>query len=99
MHGDVVAGRRQPGVSASPLAAGRSVARSVADNVRLGRPEAGPLEIRGKYCLLPRSYVNGITQSRSRTPQQAMSYAYLFKYIIIGDTGVGKSCLLLQVCF
>jgi len=25
-----------------------------------------------------------------------MSYAYLFKYIIIGDTGVGKSCLLLQ---
>lgn len=26
-----------------------------------------------------------------------MSYAYLFKYIIIGDTGVGKSCLLLQV--
>jgi GTPase SAR1 family protein len=25
-----------------------------------------------------------------------MSYHYLFKYIIIGDTGVGKSCLLLQ---
>ncbi|KAK9927624.1 hypothetical protein M0R45_024800 [Rubus argutus] len=25
-----------------------------------------------------------------------MSYAYLFKCIIIGDTGVGKSCLLLQ---
>ncbi|KAI3992157.1 hypothetical protein MKX01_015048 [Papaver californicum] len=25
-----------------------------------------------------------------------MSYAHLFKYIIIGDTGVGKSCLLLQ---
>ncbi|CAH8656692.1 unnamed protein product [Schistosoma rodhaini] len=25
-----------------------------------------------------------------------MSYAYLFKYIIIGDTAVGKSCLLLQ---
>lgn len=24
------------------------------------------------------------------------AYAYLFKYIIIGDTGVGKSCLLLQ---
>jgi Ras-related protein Rab-2A len=24
------------------------------------------------------------------------SYEYLFKYIIIGDTGVGKSCLLLQ---
>ncbi|XP_020183018.1 ras-related protein Rab-2-A-like [Aegilops tauschii subsp. strangulata] len=25
-----------------------------------------------------------------------MSYAHLFKYIIIGDVGVGKSCLLLQ---
>ncbi|XP_059749930.1 ras-related protein Rab-2A-like [Balaenoptera ricei] len=25
-----------------------------------------------------------------------MAYAYLFKYVIIGDTGVGKSCLLLQ---
>ena len=25
-----------------------------------------------------------------------MSYAYLFKYIIVGDSGVGKSCLLLQ---
>jgi len=25
-----------------------------------------------------------------------MSYSYLFKFIIIGDTGVGKSCLLLQ---
>lgn len=25
-----------------------------------------------------------------------MAFAYLFKYIVIGDTGVGKSCLLLQ---
>jgi Ras-related protein Rab-2A len=25
-----------------------------------------------------------------------MSYSYLFKYIILGDTAVGKSCLLLQ---
>ena len=25
-----------------------------------------------------------------------MSFAYMFKFIIIGDTGVGKSCLLLQ---
>jgi len=25
-----------------------------------------------------------------------MAYAYVFKYIIIGDTGVGKSCLLLR---
>jgi len=28
--------------------------------------------------------------------RRIMSYSYLFKYIIIGDTGVGKSCLLLQ---
>jgi len=25
-----------------------------------------------------------------------MSYEYIFKYIIIGDSGVGKSCILLQ---
>ena len=25
-----------------------------------------------------------------------MSYTYIFKFIIIGDTGVGKSCLLLK---
>jgi small GTP-binding protein len=25
-----------------------------------------------------------------------LPYKYLFKYIIVGDTGVGKSCLLLQ---
>ncbi|CAN6279021.1 unnamed protein product, partial [Urochloa humidicola] len=31
-----------------------------------------------------------------RSDPPRMSYAYLFKYIIIGDTGVGKSCLLLQ---
>ena len=24
------------------------------------------------------------------------SYAYVFKYIIVGDSAVGKSCLLLQ---
>lgn len=33
----------------------------------------------------------------SQTEKNAtMSYDYMFKYIIIGDTGVGKSCLLLQ---
>ncbi|KAI9112931.1 hypothetical protein K1719_016053 [Acacia pycnantha] len=26
-----------------------------------------------------------------------MSYSYLFKTILVGDIGVGKSCLLLQV--
>lgn len=33
---------------------------------------------------------------RKKEERIIMSYAYLFKYIIIGDTGVGKSCLLLQ---
>ena len=31
-----------------------------------------------------------------RRAAAAVAYACLFKYIIIGDTGVGKSCLLLQ---
>merc|ERR1712188_107759 len=38
--------------------------------------------------------MGGRDKKRSAAP--TMSYAYLFKYIIIGDTGVGKSCLLLQ---
>jgi len=29
-------------------------------------------------------------------PQRALPYKFLFKYIIVGDTAVGKSCLLLQ---
>merc|ERR1712070_672699 len=29
-------------------------------------------------------------------PSQALPYTYLFTYIIVGDTAVGKSCLLLQ---
>ncbi|XP_038509509.1 ras-related protein Rab-2A-like isoform X1 [Canis lupus familiaris] len=40
------------------------------------------------------------SRRRSRVPWHraavAVAYAYLFRYIIIGDTGVGKSCLLLQ---
>eukprot|EP00727_Mastigamoeba_balamuthi_P012805 m51a1_g8147 putative ras-related protein rab-2a (206) ;mRNA; f:39518-40943 len=30
------------------------------------------------------------------TPKVTLPYRYLFKYIIVGDTAVGKSCLLLQ---
>lgn len=37
-----------------------------------------------------------ITAAARLNQAEIMSYAYLFKYIIIGDTGVGKSCLLLQ---
>ncbi len=38
------------------------------------------------------------------TSQGPYNYSYIFKYIIIGDMGVGKSCLLHQftekkVCF
>lgn len=35
-------------------------------------------------------------EHQQQQQQKNMSYSYLFKYIIIGDTGVGKSCLLLQ---
>ena len=28
--------------------------------------------------------------------QQSFRYSYIFKYIIVGDSSVGKSCLLLQ---
>merc|ERR1711878_249593 len=38
----------------------------------------------------------GLTSALFQHRAVAMSYSYLFKYIIIGDTGVGKSCLLLQ---
>jgi len=37
------------------------------------------------------------SQSQPSTPPvQFLPYKYLFKYIIVGDIGVGKSCLLLQ---
>jgi len=32
----------------------------------------------------------------TQAPARALPYKYLFKYIIVGDTAVGKSCLLLQ---
>ncbi len=36
-------------------------------------------------------YINSLTRK-----EFTMSYSFLFKYIIIGDTSVGKSCLLMQ---
>eukprot|EP01119_Soliformovum_irregulare_P010009 TRINITY_DN2424_c0_g1_i1.p1 TRINITY_DN2424_c0_g1~~TRINITY_DN2424_c0_g1_i1.p1 ORF type:complete len:133 (-),score=4.38 TRINITY_DN2424_c0_g1_i1:463-861(-) len=39
---------------------------------------------------------NSNTRNENRLNSRIMSYDYLFKYIIIGDSGVGKSCLLLQ---
>ena len=36
-------------------------------------------------------YINSLTRK-----EFSMSYSFLFKYIIIGDTSVGKSCLLMQ---
>eukprot|EP01122_Echinamoeba_exundans_P006395 TRINITY_DN1788_c1_g1_i1.p1 TRINITY_DN1788_c1_g1~~TRINITY_DN1788_c1_g1_i1.p1 ORF type:complete len:210 (-),score=60.08 TRINITY_DN1788_c1_g1_i1:126-755(-) len=35
-------------------------------------------------------------QQAATQPARAMPYKFLFKYIIVGDTAVGKSCLLLQ---
>jgi Ras-related protein Rab-2A len=38
----------------------------------------------------------GNPPARPPTAVQTLPYKYLFKYIIVGDTAVGKSCLLLQ---
>jgi len=35
-------------------------------------------------------------EQKPNIPQRQLPYKYLFKYIIVGDTAVGKSCLLLQ---
>ncbi|KAK1932018.1 Ras-related protein RABB1c [Phytophthora citrophthora] len=51
------------------------------------------------FQLAPHRVATSCTVHRRLEPRhnfEPMSYAYLFKYIIIGDTGVGKSCLLLQ---
>lgn len=38
----------------------------------------------------------GAPPARTTALSQPLPYKYLFKYIIVGDTAVGKSCLLLQ---
>eukprot|EP01100_Stratorugosa_tubuloviscum_P011808 TRINITY_DN5365_c0_g2_i1.p1 TRINITY_DN5365_c0_g2~~TRINITY_DN5365_c0_g2_i1.p1 ORF type:complete len:204 (+),score=78.71 TRINITY_DN5365_c0_g2_i1:109-720(+) len=38
----------------------------------------------------------GGQEATNITPNTTPSYKHLFKYIIVGDTAVGKSCLLLQ---
>merc|ERR1712232_1369932 len=38
----------------------------------------------------------GDDPSKPSAAVQSLPYKYLFKYIIVGDTAVGKSCLLLQ---
>jgi Ras-related protein Rab-2A len=53
-------------------------------------------------CLIYSSYLSQNKQRAKDQPHQRkegdkkMSYAYQLKFIIIGDTCVGKSCLLLQ---
>jgi len=42
------------------------------------------------------SCCGGDAAQRPSTGVQSLPYKYLFKYIIVGDTAVGKSCLLLQ---
>ena len=46
------------------------------------------------FSLLPLSLAHNKDLSKKKHIKSKNSY--LFKYIIIGDTGVGKSCLLLQ---
>eukprot|EP00028_Trichosphaerium_sp_Am-I-7-wt_P000763 CAMPEP_0168522382 /NCGR_PEP_ID=MMETSP0405-20121227/9315_1 /TAXON_ID=498012 /ORGANISM="Trichosphaerium sp, Strain Am-I-7 wt" /LENGTH=206 /DNA_ID=CAMNT_0008543975 /DNA_START=19 /DNA_END=639 /DNA_ORIENTATION=+ len=42
------------------------------------------------------SCCSGNSTTPQNLPQRQLPYQYLFKYIIVGDTAVGKSCLLLQ---
>jgi len=35
-------------------------------------------------------------QPPAKAPQRNLPYKFLFKYIIVGETGVGKTCLLVQ---
>jgi len=37
-----------------------------------------------------------VVDKQVQIPQRTLPYKHLFKYIIVGDTAVGKSCLLLQ---
>jgi len=39
---------------------------------------------------------NAPSETVTKTTPKNLPYKYLFKYIIVGDTAVGKSCLLLQ---
>ena len=39
---------------------------------------------------------SGSTNSSANSSGGPYNYSYIFKYIIIGDMGVGKSCLLHQ---
>jgi len=48
------------------------------------------LPVLGNYPAPP------LMNQGAQPPDDACGVQYLFKYIIIGDTGVGKSCLLLQ---
>ena len=50
-------------------------------------------ELRGRVPSLHRATHVHVTSS---LVTRVLCEQYLFKYIIIGDTGVGKSCLLLQ---
>ncbi|CAN6273250.1 unnamed protein product, partial [Urochloa humidicola] len=82
------AARRESSLLFLPLQASTRV-----DSNRIESPGT-----RRRISSLPRSHRQRRRRRdrpiRSNPPR--MSYAYLFKYIIIGDTGVGKSCLLLQ---
>lgn len=83
-------------LSASPLRAGASAEPPPP-------PPASPVS-RGARTPLPRPDVAlppGKLPSHQQPPSATMAtapynYSYIFKYIIIGDMGVGKSCLLHQ---
>ncbi|RXH94851.1 hypothetical protein DVH24_024535 [Malus domestica] len=61
----------------------------------LAFPEPFPSE-NLTWLAAPDSVLRGPVQSRSSSSQINDSHDYLFKLLLIGDSGVGKSCLLLR---
>jgi len=47
-------------------------------------------------CSSEGGAASGSAPQTGNAPARALPYKFLFKYIIVGDTAVGKSCLLLQ---
>ncbi|KAK9013296.1 hypothetical protein V6N11_041310 [Hibiscus sabdariffa] len=63
---------------------------------KVGEEKTFKVTLRVNKANAVKEYVYGQLIWSDGVHYKTMSYSYLFKYIIIGDTGVGKSCLLLQ---
>ncbi len=58
--------------------------------------QQGPFQASHSPSLCPPTPQQHSHSSFSRPQQAKRDYDYLFKLVLIGDTGVGKSCLLLR---